>query len=101
MVMKESKILFNFTLPVDAQNWFPVDDGVMGGVSASQIAIRPLESSGMLSFSGVVSLENYGGFASIRTRPERVDLSAYTGLGTAGSRGREELPAPPAHQCEL
>ena len=78
--MEESKMLFDFNQPQDAQNWFSVDDGVMGGVSASQIAIQPLETGGMLSFSGMVSLENYGGFASIRTRPERVDLSEYAGL---------------------
>ncbi len=78
--MEEQKMLFDFTQPEDAQNWFSVDDGVMGGISASQISIQPSETGGMLEFSGVVSLENYGGFSSIRTRPERFDLSDFAGL---------------------
>lgn len=44
--------------------WGSVDDVVMGGVSQSQAIATP---SGLV-FSGVVSTENSGGFASIRTR---------------------------------
>lgn len=60
------------------QFWQVVNDGVMGGISQSRI--RPLEA-GHAVFEGVVSLENNGGFASIRTRASRpVDLSGFAGL---------------------
>ena len=44
--------------------WRPIDDPVMGGVSAST---AQLTAEGTLVFSGTVSLENNGGFASIRS----------------------------------
>lgn len=60
------------------QFWQVVNDGVMGGISQSRI--RPLEA-GHAVFEGVVSLENNGGFASIRTRASQpVDLSEFDGL---------------------
>lgn len=46
------------------ERWFVVNDGVMGGVSSSRIS----SSSDGLLFSGELSLENNGGFASVRTR---------------------------------
>ena len=44
--------------------WGAVDDVVMGGVSASGMALLP----GYARFSGNVSTANSGGFASVRTR---------------------------------
>ena len=44
-------------------DWRIVNDGVMGGLSSSKIEIH---AEGQAKFSGRVSLENYGGFASIR-----------------------------------
>jgi len=78
--MEPARTVFDFAQPKDAQNWFAVDDVVMGGVSSSRVEVLTSHPGGMLVFSGTVSLENNGGFASIRTRPERVDLSDYTGL---------------------
>jgi len=49
---------------VDATpNWYIVNDSVMGGLSTSQI----YEKNNNLIFAGTVSLENNGGFASVRT----------------------------------
>jgi monofunctional biosynthetic peptidoglycan transglycosylase len=45
-------------------SWQPINDGVMGGVSSSS---AQLTAAGTLVFSGTVSLENNGGFASIRS----------------------------------
>ena len=42
--------------------WTTVNDPVMGGMSTSRIAF----GNGGLMFSGVISLENNGGFASAR-----------------------------------
>jgi monofunctional biosynthetic peptidoglycan transglycosylase len=43
--------------------WVVVNDGVMGGVSQSRATLTDRKT---LRFSGTVSLENNGGFASIR-----------------------------------
>ncbi len=48
--------------------WRSVDDVVMGGQSHS--ALLPY-APGVASFAGVVSLEQGGGFASVRTEPQR------------------------------
>ena len=59
-------ILLDFDDPADAALWRPVDDVVMGGVSRS--AFEQAEP-GVARFHGNVSLENFGGFASVRTPP--------------------------------
>jgi len=58
--------LLDFDDPADAALWGPVDDVVMGGVSRSTF-----EQAGasVARFHGNVSLENFGGFASVRTPP--------------------------------
>jgi hypothetical protein len=72
--------LFDFTHPtIDLQaTWGAVDDVVMGGVSESGIRLR----SGVAVFSGNVSTENSGGFASVRTRnfEPSLNLSNYQGV---------------------
>lgn len=55
-------------------DWFVVLDGVMGGLSTGTLEKK--ENSFVLS--GEVSLENNGGFASIRTPYASFDLSDYT-----------------------
>lgn len=63
----------------DLQNiWGAVDDVVMGGVSQSGIEI----SKAAAIFSGKVSTENSGGFASVRTRnfDPPLNLADYTGI---------------------
>lgn len=47
----------------DAQ-WFTRNDDVMGGHSRSRVEVQ----GGLLRFSGTTSLEDNGGFASIRAR---------------------------------
>ncbi len=72
--------LFDFTQPTaDLQaTWGAVDDVVMGGVSESGIRLK----DGYASFSGNVSIENSGGFASVRTRnfEPSLNLSNYRGI---------------------
>ena len=58
--------LLEFDDAADAALWGPVDDVVMGGVSRS--AFDQAEP-GIARFGGNVSLENFGGFASVRTPP--------------------------------
>ncbi len=57
--------------------WQVVNDGVMGGVSRS--SIQPSDHRTGL-FTGNLSLENNGGFASVRALLGPQDLSAFAGL---------------------
>jgi len=65
-------IVFDFRTADQAAGWQIVNDGVMGGVSTSQFQV--LNRGGAI-FSGLVSLENSGGFASVRSLPARHDLT--------------------------
>lgn len=56
--------------------WSSIDDVVMGGVSQSQMTVE----NGVAIFHGVLSLENNGGFASVRSRPADYDLSGFGGV---------------------
>jgi hypothetical protein len=60
----------------DTAIWPNIDDVVMGGVSQSSMSVI----DGVAVFSGSVSFDNNGGFASVRSRPQPRDLSAYRGL---------------------
>jgi NADH dehydrogenase [ubiquinone] 1 alpha subcomplex assembly factor 1 len=65
----DARVLFDFAKPEAAQAWQPVNDGVMGGVSDGRFRIT---DEGTMEFFGTLSLENNGGFASVRSR--RADL---------------------------
>nr|WP_263858133.1 CIA30 family protein [Waterburya agarophytonicola] len=76
----DDRLIFDFTHP-NAQikeTWGAVDDVVMGGVSQSNIRLADNKAI----FSGVVSTDNNGGFASVRTRNFSIplDLSDYEGI---------------------
>ena len=58
----ETNRLMDFEAETTPQ-WFPVNDGVMGGLSKG----KPTVKDGSLHFRGDLSLENNGGFSSIRT----------------------------------
>ncbi|KPK05832.1 MAG: hypothetical protein AMJ64_10735 [Betaproteobacteria bacterium SG8_39] len=59
--------------PGAALEWRAINDGVMGGVSQGGFEIT---RDGRLVFAGVVSLENSGGFASVRSEPARIGAAA-------------------------
>ena len=59
----KAEVLYDFSENSSLRYWSVVDDGVMGGVSQGSLRIN-YEGHGV--FSGYVSLENYGGFSSIR-----------------------------------
>jgi NADH dehydrogenase [ubiquinone] 1 alpha subcomplex assembly factor 1 len=64
--------LFDFSATADEPAWIAVNDGVMGGVSRGGAKLI----DGSLHFRGVLSLENNGGFSSIRSGGPTRDLSA-------------------------
>ncbi len=57
------KKIYSFSTQTNIKEWRIVNDGVMGGVSQSSLA---LTDAGHGQFSGHVSLANNGGFASIQ-----------------------------------
>ena len=69
-------MLFDFSKPDSAEAWQTVNDGVMGGVSDGKVRIAEKN----LEFYGTLSLENNGGFASVRSKTAKMDLSKYDGL---------------------
>lgn len=73
----DEKVLFDFSNANKAGRWIIVNDGVMGGLSQSEIT---LSSQGTAVFQGTLSLENYGGFASVRTVPYRLGLQSFDGI---------------------
>ena len=60
-----------------ANGWQAIDDRIMGGCSLSRAEY--VDQLG-LRFTGTVSLDNNGGFASIRSPSGHWDLGAYQGL---------------------
>ena len=70
-------MIFAFDDPQDGEPWVAVNDNVMGGVSDGRVRMT---DHGTLEFFGSISLENNGGFASIRSRRDDVDLSSFDGL---------------------
>jgi hypothetical protein len=65
------KTVYYFQAATNAAAWQVVNDDVMGGVSTSSFCV----TNGVAMFRGKVSLENNGGFASVRSLPTRQDLS--------------------------
>jgi hypothetical protein len=94
--------LFDFTdiRPELTAVWGAIDDVVMGGVSASGLKM----SSNCALFTGNISTENSGGFASIRTRnfQPALDLSNYQGISlrVRGDGKRYKLFLRPSEQWD-
>jgi monofunctional biosynthetic peptidoglycan transglycosylase len=61
------KIVFDFSTASHAAGWQIVNDAVMGGVSDGEFRL----AKGVAIFSGNISLENNGGFASVRSLPSQ------------------------------
>jgi len=72
----DNRFVIDFLDPAQTLRWASVNDRVMGGVSTSQATAT---AEGM-AFSGVVSLDNNGGFASIRALPREYGLAGTSSL---------------------
>jgi len=73
-IMITSLTIFDFSTNSDLSNWNVVDDGVMGGLSRGQLEIN---KEGNAVFKGTVSLENNGGFSSLRHRFDTKKVNDY------------------------
>jgi monofunctional biosynthetic peptidoglycan transglycosylase len=75
--MADEKVLYDFKEAEAAADWSAIHDVVMGGVSSGGVEATGEDT---LLFVGEVSLENNGGFASIRSDPGKRDLGAFQGI---------------------
>jgi NADH dehydrogenase [ubiquinone] 1 alpha subcomplex assembly factor 1 len=90
-IITTALIAFSATMPLGAsqrdiatfsksdslESWTSVNDGVMGGISKGGFK---LTDEGTMLFSGILSLENNGGFASVRTKSSDIDLSGMSAI---------------------
>lgn len=75
--MNHQQTVFDFTGADAVASWRSIDDRIMGGCSLS----RPeFIAGGGLRFRGFVSLDNGGGFASIRSPEADYALGSRVGL---------------------
>ncbi len=63
LIMNNEKVIFDFSSPSTSGEWITINDVVMGGVSQSKFEIN---NDSTATFSGTVSPDNNGGFASAR-----------------------------------
>jgi len=70
----ETKVLVDFKAAKENKAWRVINDGVMGGLSQSGIEIA---DSNIAVFKGTLSLENNGGFASVRRLPHDYELAGF------------------------
>lgn len=72
-VAKPNGLDQNFGKGEYGSDWIIINDGVMGGLSAAKKHL----SKTSLQFKGNISLDNNGGFSSIRSPFDAIDLSDY------------------------
>lgn len=68
-------VIFDFTNEADLKNWYVMNDTVMGGVSAGKMG---KDAAGNGLFEGNVSLDNHGGFTSVRYDAGKIKLQGYS-----------------------
>ena len=89
MAEEMPQTLFDFTGADPAKEWQNVNDSVMGGVSEGKFKIREKKT---LEFVGTLSLENNGGFASVRTKAKKLGLEkGDTVVAKVRGDGREYM----------
>jgi NADH dehydrogenase [ubiquinone] 1 alpha subcomplex assembly factor 1 len=71
------KVIFDFNKNSDVQDWIVVDDAVMGGESSSTFK---LNDDGFGIFEGSISLDNNGGFSSVRYRFQKTMIKECTSI---------------------
>ena len=67
-------VIFDFSDPQTTSVWNPLNDVIMGGISMGTMKQASPTSA---VFGGVVSLEQGGGFASVRTLPAEYNLEGF------------------------
>jgi hypothetical protein len=70
-------VLFDFKENKDTGNWMVVNDGVMGGLSKGTFTVG---ENGTAVFKGTISLENSGGFSSVRCNTGKINVEGFSVL---------------------
>ena len=65
-------VIFDFSKKSLKNDWRIIDDGVMGGISQGKFLI---DSDGNGVFQGTISLENNGGFSSVRYQFDKINTN--------------------------
>lgn len=65
-------IIYDFNKASANNDWKIIDDGVMGGLSQGKFLI---DSDGNGVFQGTISLENNGGFSSVRYQFDKINTN--------------------------
>jgi hypothetical protein len=69
-------ILLNASMMKTENQWRIVNDDVMGGISSSKVTVK----DDKIIFRGNVSLENNGGFASLRSQLKNYNFVNFSGI---------------------
>jgi hypothetical protein len=73
----QNDLEFNFGNSQNQINdWVVISDNVMGGVTKSKLEF----TENTMVLSGNISLDNFGGFSSVKTKFSNFDLSEYKGV---------------------
>lgn len=75
LIFQNNMTLYNFNSESEANDWLIVDDVVMGGRSEGNFYI---DKNGHGVFEGRISLENNGGFSSVRHNCKTVNTNGYS-----------------------
>ena len=75
LLLPGTENVFDFNSNSNIASWYVVDDVVMGGRSNGNFYLNA-EGNGV--FTGKVSLENNGGFSSVRYRFNKKDVSGFS-----------------------
>ena len=72
LLAMNTNMIYDFNKNSSPRDWRIIDDGVMGGLSQGKFSIN---ADGHGLFAGTVSLENNGGFSSVRYQTEKIKVT--------------------------
>ena len=72
ILFMNTNLIYDFNKNASPRDWRIIDDGVMGGLSQGKFSIDP-DGNGV--FAGTVSLENNGGFSSVRYQFDKIKVT--------------------------
>jgi NADH dehydrogenase [ubiquinone] 1 alpha subcomplex assembly factor 1 len=72
LTFMNTTLIFDFNKNSSNNNWEIINDGVMGGLSQGRFSI---DNEGNGVFEGAISLENNGGFSSLRHAFKKINVN--------------------------
>ena len=72
ILFMNTNLIYDFNKNASPRDWRIINDGVMGGLSQGKFSIDP-DGNGV--FAGTVSLENNGGFSSVRYQFDKIKVT--------------------------